>query len=325
MPDSYYTSTAYNSAQPRTLPPPSRTLTRVQRSAHKYGVSGKGVQCREFYAADHVEAIEFLLNDKEEVAGALAQEERIEWESIKNAATKLRIFGAFALFFAFGGLVTMFVSPYNSVSDFLYTLLFFVLLPIALFFLCRLPIKRGWVTKKHNTYLSRRTGLVTLTWKGKRVSYPFDEFDAAIQHVVGAEAQVDQYLVLIHRYTGAFCRNPGYHQESWQVEMDWELIQQYMDIAKPLPDIPSFEIFRERDPITAEYDRQHKRPKDYWKNLPTKEAERRHDLSIKAAKKFPWGETREEALNTWHWQPSGYGEAVYGENVVPMTQTGSAV
>lgn len=318
MPDSYYTTTAYNSTQPRKLPPPPRILTRVQRSALNYGVSGKGVQCQEFFAADQVEAIEFLLNDEEEIAKALKEEQRIEWESIKNTATKLRLLGAFALFIAFNGLLGSLILIFIDVSYLVDIILYFVLLPISIFFLCRIPLKRGWVTKKHNTHLSRRTGLVTLTWKRKRVSYPFDEFDAAIQHVVGYEAQVDQYLVLIHRYTGAFCRNPGYHQESWQVELDWELIQQYMDISKALPDIPSFEIFRERDPVTAEYDRQHHRPKDYWKTMDTKEADRRHDLSIKAAKKFPWGETREEALHTWRWQPSGYGEAVYGKNVVTM-------
>ena len=33
------------------------------------------------------------------------------------------------------------------------------------------------------------------------------------------------------------------------------MIQRYMDITQPLPDVPRLEPFRARDPVTAEHDR----------------------------------------------------------------------
>lgn len=321
MLDSYYAPTAYNSAQPRKLPPPPRILTRVQRSELNYGLSDKGVQCREFLASDDIFVIELELNEENNKAFNQPTHEYVIWESLKNPTVLLRTVKAVAFVFAFFGFIVSLVGLMKSSEDFMFAFKFLFILPLIIALVCRYAILKGWVTDKHNIMLNRRTGMVMYTWEGKRVSYPFDEFDAAIQHVVGYEAQIDQYLVLVHRYTGQFCRNPYYRQERWQIEQDWEFWQQYMDISKPLPDIPSLEPFRARDPVTAEFDHKHNRPKDYWKNMSIKEANRGHDLSVAAAKAFPWGMTRDEAMRSWQWQPSGYGEAVYGENVVPMTQT----
>ena len=95
-----------------------------------------------------------------------------------------------------------------------------------------------------------------------------------------------------------------------------------MDISKPLPDVPSWEPFRDRDPVSAEYDRKNDRPKDYWKNTPMEQAEAMKRQSKQAGVAFPWGATREQALATG-WQPSGFGEAVYGEDKVVDLQTGT--
>ncbi len=47
----------------------------------------------------------------------------------------------------------------------------------------------------------------------------------------------------------------------------WHFLQNYMDITKPLPDIPILEQYRHLDPVTAEYDRKTKRPDRYWRDM----------------------------------------------------------
>ena len=80
-----------------------------------------------------------------------------------------------------------------------------------------------------------------------------------------------------------------------------------MDISKPLPDIPSMEPYRSMDPVTAAYDKANNRPPDYWKNMDMEKAKQMHDAAYKAAKSYPWGLSREQALEQG-WQPSGVGE-----------------
>lgn len=46
-----------------------------------------------------------------------------------------------------------------------------------------------------------------------------------------------------------------------------KFFQNYMDTSKPLPDIPILEEFRHLDPVTAEHDRQAKRPSRYWRDM----------------------------------------------------------
>ena len=75
----------------------------------------------------------------------------------------------------------------------------------------------------------------------------------------------------------------------------------------PLPDVPMFEPFRHKDPVTAEHDRRSGRYENYWRDMAVEKAEEMKKKSVEAAKTFLWGKTREEALS-WGWQPSGYGE-----------------
>ncbi|MBU2707959.1 hypothetical protein KCM76_18330 [Zooshikella marina] len=47
----------------------------------------------------------------------------------------------------------------------------------------------------------------------------------------------------------------------------WEFLQDFMDISKPLPDIPELEPYRHLDPITKAYDEKKSRDPEYWKNV----------------------------------------------------------
>ena len=42
------------------------------------------------------------------------------------------------------------------------------------------------------------------------------------------------------------------------------MIQAYMDVSQPLPDIPMNEPFRHKDSTTIAYDKAHNRKPDFW-------------------------------------------------------------
>ncbi len=178
---------------------------------------------------------------------------------------------------------------------------------LAVYFFCKIAVERGWVKDKNNTVFDRCTGMVEFTLKGKRERLPFDEFDAYISEGVGPNGIAHYYLRLIHRYSPVQVTNPYSRYEPWEVERDWEELQQSMDVSKPLPDIPIWELAREIDPTTREYDRKQGRPKRFWAHQDPEEVRRWADASREALKRYPWGLTRGEALRTG-WTPSGYGE-----------------
>src|SRR5690606_18895472 len=44
----------------------------------------------------------------------------------------------------------------------------------------------------------------------------------------------------------------------------WDYLQNYMDVSRPLPDIPYLEQYRHLDPTTAEHDQRTGRDPRYW-------------------------------------------------------------
>ncbi|MDX1756449.1 MAG: hypothetical protein R3175_10350, partial [Marinobacter sp.] len=47
----------------------------------------------------------------------------------------------------------------------------------------------------------------------------------------------------------------------------WDMIQQFMDVSGPLPDVPIFEPFRARDPVTAAHDERTGRDPFKWRKV----------------------------------------------------------
>jgi hypothetical protein len=314
----YYAATAFDSTRPRQLAPAPDATTLLQRSAKKYALNGKGLHCREFLAKRHqMSFLTMLQQPSEEVLEELKLpgHEYLIWGSLKSLASTIEMFGY--VFLAAGwiggiagllafGVPAIFGNTTLLLMYWKFTLVWIVSFHM-LYKLCGNVVKRGWVKDKNDTYFNRRTGMVTFTWKGKRVSYPFDEFDAAVQHVVGYAGNVNYHIILLHRYTSQFFRNTASCWNIWETEIEWEFMQQYMDISKPIPDIPQMEPFRDKDPVSAQWDAQHGRPKDYWKNMTIEKAEAMYKRAKDAAEYFPWGLTREQAI-AQGWQPSGVGE-----------------
>ena len=50
----------------------------------------------------------------------------------------------------------------------------------------------------------------------------------------------------------------------------WDFIQNYMDITRPLPELPLLEQYRHLDPTTAEHDQATGRPSRYWRDMDDK-------------------------------------------------------
>jgi hypothetical protein len=127
---------------------------------------------------------------------------------------------------------------------------------------------------------NRRTGLVTVyhydrkgTWgktgKPEEEVAPFYEFDAQLTNEVIYPGGTVHTLYLVNRYhpivipVGNLIGKTS-PEECYAL---WDMLQNFMDTSRPLPDIPLWEEHRPNDPVTAEHDRQTRRPPRYWRDM----------------------------------------------------------
>lgn len=89
----------------------------------------------------------------------------------------------------------------------------------------------------------------------------------------------------------------------------WEIWQHFMDVSRPLPDIPMFEPYRHLDPTTIEWDKKHNRPPRLWRDMDLVEFQKLKSESIKAAKQYPF--TDEDRVDEIGWKPAGDGKHWY--------------
>lgn len=127
------------------------------------------------------------------------------------------------------------------------------------------------------TGLYRREGLVRIK-EGKTVfEAPFIEFDAYLVHTPSGRGGRYFNLVLQHRYSKHQLWMKGLLTDAMnqkEVYAYWDMIQQFMDVSGPLPDVPIFEPFRARDPVTAAHDERTGRDPFKWRKV-TREAWRK--------------------------------------------------
>lgn len=131
--------------------------------------------------------------------------------------------------------------------------------------------------------MNRQTGLVTIFARrpgqfrklginGDFVA-PFYEFDAAIHTIPDRQGLPLHMLNLVHRYQIAaidFSVLMGKVGIQAHCMALWDFWQQYMDVSKPLPELPDLEPFRHLDPTTAEHDQRTGRPPRYWRDMDEK-------------------------------------------------------
>ncbi|WP_304638872.1 hypothetical protein [Pseudomonas sp.] len=136
--------------------------------------------------------------------------------------------------------------------------------------------------------MNRQTGLVTvfarkpgqfrkLGIEGDFVA-PFYEFDAFIHTIPDRQGFPLHMLNLVHRYQVAaidFSVLMGKVGIQAHCIALWDFWQQYMDISKPLPEVPDLEPFRPLDPVTTEHDQRTGRPARYWRDMDEQTYKRR--------------------------------------------------
>ncbi len=75
----------------------------------------------------------------------------------------------------------------------------------------------------------------------------------------------DYQLFLVHRYNGS--------KQLDEYKRLLNMIQAYMDVSQPLPDIPMNEPFRDKGSATIAYDKAHNRKPDFWFSMSDEEFE----------------------------------------------------
>lgn len=120
------------------------------------------------------------------------------------------------------------------------------------------------------TSLYRREGLVRIKQKDGVFEAPFIEFDAYRIHTPSGRGGRYYNLLLQHRYSNTQLWMKGLVTDAMNpkdINAYWSMIQQYMDVSGPLPDVPIFEPFRQRDPVTEAADRESGRDPFFWRNM----------------------------------------------------------
>ncbi|WP_232092183.1 hypothetical protein [Photobacterium damselae] len=109
-------------------------------------------------------------------------------------------------------------------------------------------------------------------------SHPFVEFDCYLTTTPTPQGFFDYQLFLVHRYNGYKHGVPIGRFITGSKQLDeykrlWNMIQAYMDVRQPLPDIPMNEPFRDKDSATIAYDKVHNRKPDFWFSMSDEEFE----------------------------------------------------
>ncbi|WP_144823079.1 hypothetical protein [Marinobacter piscensis] len=143
---------------------------------------------------------------------------------------------------------------------------------------------------------NRVTGQVRLALgRGRHFEAPFVEFDAYVDRVI-QQSGVFYRLIFVHRYTQKSFHNTAFstiESSKSEVMALWDVLQTYMDVSQPLPDVPRLEPFRHLDPITAEHDKKAGRNPRFWRDLDI-DAWKQGDGAewLKRQAEYPWGKRK---------------------------------
>lgn len=134
------------------------------------------------------------------------------------------------------------------------------------------------------TGLYRREGLVRIRTGKEVFGAPFIEFDAYLVHSPSGRGGRYFNLVLQHRYSKQQLWMKGLLTDAMdqkEVYAYWDMIQQFMDVTKPLPDVPIFEPFRARDPVTREWDECTGRDPFKWRKITPEAWRKNHEQTYR--------------------------------------------
>ena len=123
--------------------------------------------------------------------------------------------------------------------------------------------------------LNRRTGMVTLfddvtkdeTAGRVKAQAPFHDWEGYLMSLPDHQGNIWHRLMLVHKtreWALPLNQLLAATTNKQDVLAYWDLIRQYMDVTKPLPDVPVFEAYRSLDPTTRAYDEKTGRYPRYW-------------------------------------------------------------
>lgn len=121
---------------------------------------------------------------------------------------------------------------------------------------------------------------------------PFVEFDAYVERVV-QQGGIFYRLMFVHRYTQKTFNQTwlsGVEASKSEVLAFWDMLQRYMDVTQPLPDVPRLEPFRHLDPVTREHDEMTGRNPRYWRDLDIEAWKQGRGVELlNRLRSYPWG------------------------------------
>ncbi|MBA2777280.1 hypothetical protein [Billgrantia kenyensis] len=194
-----------------------------------------------------------------------------------------------------GFVIVMVATVYTTqpVFNFLARSLGFILTPL-----------NTWFASRANRYmenrcseLNRHTGMVSFAQGKKKppLKAPFVEFDGYVERVV-QRGGIFYRLMFVHRYSGKQFSQTSLSaivDHKHEVHATWDMLQRYMDVSQPMPDVPRLEPFRHLDPTTAEHDRQTGRNPRYWRDLDLEAWKAGKGAAhLKAQIDYPWSRQR---------------------------------
>ena len=146
------------------------------------------------------------------------------------------------------------------------------------------------------SFFSRETGEVSFALPGgKKLTAPFEEFDAYVERVI-QHGGIFYRLMFVHRYTGKqFSQTSLSRVEPTKEEVMalWDMLQRYMDVSQPLPDVPRLEPFRHLDPVTAVHDQRTGRNPRFWRDLDLEAWQQGEGAEwLKRQVTYPWDKRR---------------------------------
>ena len=304
-----YTDTAYDSQKPRSMPPePEQKDGFLMRTAMGQRITlPAGAHCKEHASMGYLPSdVKGSINIKQYERDNRGGHRMMTWPDVLEWAIFRRSIQYVVGFMAFSGgaLFPVFLAIFVSLEMGIYALLY-GFLPIFSLWLLLHHINKGEPKLKKDTRFYRRTGMVSL-YLGKdqpRQEIPFDEFDPYMSFRSGPTGSSSFVLQLAHRYSKTLIGHPNQFDHIHGVYLAWEELQQFMDVSQPLPDTVYNERFRPFDPVTVEFDRQTNRKPDHWRRFDNRTYLDYCVVASDAAKDYPWGKTREQALAEG-WKPS---------------------
>ncbi|WP_323754735.1 hypothetical protein [Marinobacter sp.] len=124
---------------------------------------------------------------------------------------------------------------------------------------------------------------------------PFVEFDAYVDRVI-QQSGVFYRLIFVHRYTQKSFHKTAFstiESNKSEVLALWDVLQTYMDVTQPLPDVPRLEPFRHLDPVTAKHDERTGRNPRFWRDLDLEAWKQGEGAQwLKRQMEYPWNKRK---------------------------------